>query len=208
MLYIEPKRLSCCFLVSLHDINMRKAFKSCTVQDQQVLSKGSTPNSVAEMRNSSDRPPPLSTLTAYRYCTHCKKKQQHLNRLHFQAVSHFTWIFVFLKYREDSTDAMKFYSDPSYFFDLWKEKMLQDTEDKRKERRRQRVRAYSYLHCYLTTLFLCICLASGFASSFLSTRVPLPGTEAKRRKQHPSARGEKGEKGSKPQARVEQDGIR
>ncbi|XP_061596824.1 actin-binding protein WASF3-like [Cololabis saira] len=41
-------------------------------------------------------------------------------------------------YREDSIDAMKFYSDPSYFFDLWKEKMLQDTEDKRKERRRQR----------------------------------------------------------------------
>ncbi|CAN9501428.1 unnamed protein product [Ophioblennius macclurei] len=41
-------------------------------------------------------------------------------------------------YREDSTDAMKFYSDPSYFFDLWKEKMLQDTEEKRKERRRQR----------------------------------------------------------------------
>ncbi|KAM9333466.1 actin-binding protein WASF3-like [Pholidichthys leucotaenia] len=41
-------------------------------------------------------------------------------------------------YREDSTDAMKFYSDPSYFFELWKEKMLQDTEDKRKERRRQR----------------------------------------------------------------------
>ncbi|XP_074467810.1 actin-binding protein WASF3 [Sebastes fasciatus] len=91
--------------VSLQDINMRKAFKGSTVQDQQVLSKGSTPNSVAEMHNSSDRPPPLSTLTAY---------------------------------REDSTDAMKFYSDPSYFFDLWKEKMLQDTEEKRKERRRQR----------------------------------------------------------------------
>uniref|UniRef100_A0A3B4Z4L5 Wiskott-Aldrich syndrome protein family member n=1 Tax=Stegastes partitus TaxID=144197 RepID=A0A3B4Z4L5_9TELE len=91
--------------VSLQDINMRKAFKSSVVQDQQVLSKGSTPNSVADMYNSSNRPPPLSTLTAY---------------------------------REDSTDAMKFYSDPSYFFDLWKEKMLQDTEDKRKERRRQR----------------------------------------------------------------------
>uniref|UniRef100_A0A3B4TTV5 Wiskott-Aldrich syndrome protein family member n=1 Tax=Seriola dumerili TaxID=41447 RepID=A0A3B4TTV5_SERDU len=91
--------------VSLQDINMRKAFKSSTVQDQQALSKGSTPNSVADMYNSSDLPPPLSTLTAY---------------------------------RDDSTDAMKFYSDPSYFFDLWKEKMLQDTEDKRKERRRQR----------------------------------------------------------------------
>lgn len=34
---------------------------------------------------------------------------------------------------------MTFYSDPSYFFELWKERMLQDTEDKRKERRRQRV---------------------------------------------------------------------
>ncbi|XP_040006890.1 wiskott-Aldrich syndrome protein family member 3 [Xiphias gladius] len=91
--------------VSLQDINMRKAFKSSTVQDQQVLSKGSTPNSVTDMYSSSDRPPPLSTLTAY---------------------------------REDSTDAMKFYSDPTYFFDLWREKMLQDTEEKRKERRRQR----------------------------------------------------------------------
>ncbi|KAM9847052.1 actin-binding protein WASF3-like [Aulostomus maculatus] len=91
--------------VSLQDINMRKAFKSSIIQDQQVLSKGSTPSSVAELYDECDRPPPLSDLTSY---------------------------------REDSTDAMKFYSDPSYFFDLWKEKMLQDTEDKRRERRRQR----------------------------------------------------------------------
>ncbi|XP_068600683.1 actin-binding protein WASF3-like [Brachionichthys hirsutus] len=91
--------------VSLQDINMRKAFQSSTVQDQQVLSKDSIPNSVAEMHSSSDGPPPLGTLTAF---------------------------------REDSTDAMRFYSDPSHFFDLWKEKMLQDTEDKRKERQRQR----------------------------------------------------------------------
>ncbi|XP_054612063.1 actin-binding protein WASF3 isoform X1 [Dunckerocampus dactyliophorus] len=91
--------------VSLQAINLRKAFKSSTIQDQQVLSKGSTPSSVAEMYDSSDQPPPLSDLTAY---------------------------------REDSTDAIKFYSDPSYFFELWKEKMLQDTEEKRKEKRRQR----------------------------------------------------------------------
>ncbi|CAG5874342.1 unnamed protein product [Menidia menidia] len=90
---------------SLQDINMRKAFRSSTIQDQEVLSKSSTPNSVADMFNTCDRPPPLTALTAY---------------------------------RDDSLDAMKFYSDPSYFFDLWKEKMLQDTEDKRKERRRQR----------------------------------------------------------------------
>lgn len=63
-----------------------------------------------------------------------------------------------VSHREDSTDAMKFYSDPSYFFDLWKEKMLQDTEDKRKERRRQRVRATA-LH---TTSFLSTCSAGVF----------------------------------------------
>ncbi|KAM4619924.1 actin-binding protein WASF3-like [Polymixia lowei] len=91
--------------VSLQDINMRKAFKSSTIQDQQVVSKGSTSHPVAEMYNTSDKPPPLCALTAY---------------------------------REDGVDAMKFYTDPSYFFDLWKEKMLQDTEDKRKQRRRHR----------------------------------------------------------------------
>lgn len=42
---------------------------------------------------------------------------------------------------------MRFYSDPSYFFELWKEKMLRDTEDKRNERRRQRVGA----HCAFFT---------------------------------------------------------
>lgn len=42
-------------------------------------------------------------------------------------------------HRDDKKDGLKFYTDPSYFFDLWKEKMLQDTEDKRKEKRRQKV---------------------------------------------------------------------
>lgn len=91
--------------VSLQDINMRKAFRSSTVQDQQAVSKSSTPNPITEMYNSSEKPPPLSVLSAY---------------------------------RDDHIDGMKFYTDPSYFFDLWKEKMLQDTEDKRKEKRRQR----------------------------------------------------------------------
>lgn len=45
-----------------------------------------------------------------------------------------------LIYRDDKKDGLKFYTDPSYFFDLWKEKMLQDTEDKRKEKRRQKVK--------------------------------------------------------------------
>ncbi|KAM8898766.1 actin-binding protein WASF3-like [Spinachia spinachia] len=117
--------------VSLQEINLRKAFRSSPVQDQQVLSKGSTPSSVAQMHDSSDRPPPLGDLTAF---------------------------------REDSTDAMKFYSDPSYFFDLWKEKMLQDTEDKRRERRRQRVSAHLYTP-------LCTYLARRFSSHVPSFRL-------------------------------------
>lgn len=68
---------------------MRKAFKSSAAQDQQVLSKHSTPNSVADMYNGSDRPPPLSTLTAYRY-TACAVMGDH--RLQFQVGSHFYFL--------------------------------------------------------------------------------------------------------------------
>uniref|UniRef100_A0A2K5DS07 Wiskott-Aldrich syndrome protein family member n=1 Tax=Aotus nancymaae TaxID=37293 RepID=A0A2K5DS07_AOTNA len=41
-------------------------------------------------------------------------------------------------YRDDGKEALKFYTDPSYFFDLWKEKMLQDTKDIMKEKRKHR----------------------------------------------------------------------
>ncbi|XP_066428883.1 actin-binding protein WASF2 [Eleutherodactylus coqui] len=41
-------------------------------------------------------------------------------------------------YREDGKEALKFYTDPSYFFDLWKEKMLQVTKDIMKEKRKHR----------------------------------------------------------------------
>ncbi|KAL1006513.1 hypothetical protein UPYG_G00073290 [Umbra pygmaea] len=91
--------------VSLQDINMKKAFKSSTAQDQQVVSTRSVPIPVKEMYNLSDKPPPLNILS---------------------------------KYRDDHKEGLKFYTDPSYFFDLWKEKMLQDTEDKRKEKRKNK----------------------------------------------------------------------
>lgn len=96
---------------------------------------------------------------------------------------------------------MAFYTDPSYFFDLWKEKMLQDTEDKRKERRRQRVTAQPFWvvmnflfrvnippFCLIITLF--------------------SGTEAMYGDQHPPSGGEEDKKGPKPQTRVEYDGFR
>ncbi|XP_028263813.1 wiskott-Aldrich syndrome protein family member 3-like [Parambassis ranga] len=91
--------------VSLQDINMRKAFRSSTIQDQQVVSRSSILNPVLEMYHRCDKPPPLNILTPY---------------------------------RDDKKDGLKFYTDPSYFFNLWKEKMLQATENKRKEKRRQK----------------------------------------------------------------------
>lgn len=104
---------------------------------------------------------------------------------------------------------MKFYSDPSYFFDLWKEKMLQDTEDKRRERRRQRVGVHSAL------LIVHLCVFQGvfffvkviFFSLSVSHHPTLSGAEALHGKQHSSAGGEEGEKGSKSQAGVEHDGF-
>lgn len=48
-------------------------------------------------------------------------------------------MFASLYFRDDGKEGLKFYTNPSYFFDLWKEKMLQDTEDKRKEKRKQKV---------------------------------------------------------------------
>lgn len=53
--------------VSLQDINMRKAFKSSTVQNQQVVSRNSIPNPVMEMYQRCDKPPPLNILTPYRW---------------------------------------------------------------------------------------------------------------------------------------------
>lgn len=51
---------------------MKKAFKSSTIQDQQVVSKNSIPNPVADIYNQSDKPPPLNILSPYRYGNfHC-----------------------------------------------------------------------------------------------------------------------------------------
>uniref|UniRef100_A0A8C4D8K2 Wiskott-Aldrich syndrome protein family member n=1 Tax=Dicentrarchus labrax TaxID=13489 RepID=A0A8C4D8K2_DICLA len=133
--------------VSLQDINMRKAFKSSTIQDQQVVSRTSVPNPVVEMYHRCDKPPPLNILSPY---------------------------------RDDKKDALKFYTDPSYFFNLWKEKMLQATEDKRKEKRRQKVRM-----CISVCVFVCAGQWSSFVREcvFVSEQqkqVEDPGREVKK----------------------------
>nr|XP_043905177.1 wiskott-Aldrich syndrome protein family member 1 isoform X1 [Solea senegalensis] len=99
--------------LSLQDITMRKAFRSSTIQDQQLFDRTSLPIPLQETFHTCEQPPPLNILTPY---------------------------------RDDGKEGLKFYTNPSYFFDLWREKMLQDTEDKRKERRKQKL-DIPYLVC-------------------------------------------------------------
>ncbi|KAK6490108.1 wiskott-Aldrich syndrome protein family member 1-like [Huso huso] len=93
--------------LSLQDITMRKAFKSSTIQDQQLFDRRTLPIPLQETYDLCEQPPPLNILTPY---------------------------------RDDGKEGLKFYTNPSYFFDLWREKMLQDTEDKRKEKRKQKLK--------------------------------------------------------------------
>ncbi|KAM4521859.1 actin-binding protein WASF1 isoform 1-T1 [Odontesthes bonariensis] len=105
--------------LSLQDITMRKAFRSSTIQDQQLFDRKSLPVPLHETFHTCEQPPPLNILTPY---------------------------------RDDGKECLKFYTNPSYFFDLWREKMLQDTEDKRKERRKQKLqdpRMYDQVYRYL-----------------------------------------------------------
>ena len=53
--------------VSLQDIHLRKAFRSSTVFDQQVVSKQTIPTAMSDTYHQCDRPPPLEKLNVYRY---------------------------------------------------------------------------------------------------------------------------------------------
>ncbi|XP_047222079.1 wiskott-Aldrich syndrome protein family member 3-like isoform X2 [Girardinichthys multiradiatus] len=64
---------------------------------------------------------------------------------------------ILTPYRDDKKDGLKFYTDPSYFFSLWKEKMLQATENKRKEKRRQKVNlSHPSIHLYPYLVSVCV----------------------------------------------------
>lgn len=69
----------------------------------------------------------------------CEGKHASVINLSDCLLSHLTRGVGRLYFRDDGKEGLKFYTNPSYFFDLWKEKMLQDTEDKRKEKRKQKV---------------------------------------------------------------------
>ena len=121
--------------LSLQDITMRKAFRSSTIQDQQLFDRKTLPIPLQETYDVCEQPPPLNILTPY---------------------------------RDDGKEGLKFYTNPSYFFDLWKEKMLQDTEDKRKEKRKKSLSLQTtnpltlYEQCQdYNCLVGCICVKRG-----------------------------------------------
>lgn len=93
------------------------------------------------------------TLTVWRECVG-KVFKKYFGMLYtwcgYQTIMMHQYGFVlFFLWRDDGKEGLKFYTNPSYFFDLWREKMLQDTEDKRKERRKQKVRVSRHEHAVL-----------------------------------------------------------
>ena len=81
--------------VSIHDLHLKKPFKSSSSYDQQVVSRSTIPSSLLDQYKLCDKPPPLSKLNVY---------------------------------RDDKKDGLKFYTDPGYFFELWRQEMLQMSE--------------------------------------------------------------------------------
>lgn len=81
--------------VSLHDIHLRKPFKSSSSYDQQVVARNTIPESLSEQYKLCDKPPPLNKLNPY---------------------------------RDDTKDGLTFYTDANYFFELWRQDMLKETE--------------------------------------------------------------------------------
>ncbi|XP_045110647.1 wiskott-Aldrich syndrome protein family member 2-like isoform X6 [Portunus trituberculatus] len=104
--------------VSLQDIHMRKAFKSSTLFDQQVVSRDTIPAPMLETYQTCEQPPPLHQLNPY---------------------------------RDDGKDGLKFYTDPSYFFNLWREEMTQETERLKHDKKQKESMYGTNSHAYSPT---------------------------------------------------------
>ena len=53
------------------------------------------------------------------------------------------WIFEIISCRDDNRDALKIYTDPDYFFNLWREAMQKEMRDAKEKRREQRKKEVS-----------------------------------------------------------------
>ena len=44
------------------------------------------------------------------------------------------------EFRDDGKDCMKFYTDPDFFFNLWRNEMMKDNEEKLKNKKKKKVK--------------------------------------------------------------------
>ena len=58
-----------------------------------------------------------------------------------------------LTYRDDGRDALKIYTDPDYFFNLWREAMQKEMREAKEKRREQRKREVCQTLQYLVLKF-------------------------------------------------------
>ena len=50
-------------------------------------------------------------------------------------------IMLFQKYRDDNKDPLKIYTNPDYFFELWRDNIQKETERSRQEKKDKKRRA-------------------------------------------------------------------
>lgn len=114
--------------VSLQDIQMKKAFKSATIFDQQIFSRATMPAAMLETYIVS-----ILSCCAFILPNFIK----FLIEINWVLICYFNVLQQCDKpppldklncYRDDGKDGLKFYTDPNYFFELWRQEMLKDTE--------------------------------------------------------------------------------
>ncbi|KHN79110.1 Wiskott-Aldrich syndrome protein family member 3 [Toxocara canis] len=147
---------------SLEDLHMRKPFKSSALIDQHTLDRQTLPSALGECYASCDRPPNLDALNPYRddkksalkYYTDPSYffdlwRQEMLKdmgdgrraRTVRSPTDNKSPSRKKRNRQSAGTDAVRqaplssrYYTDPSYFFDLWRQEMLKDMGDGRRAR--------------------------------------------------------------------------
>lgn len=105
-----------------------KLYKSPVNFDQKMFSKESMSERMRMLYDNADPPPQLSQFNKYWYNLNIRfKKPSILKR-------------TFLTKRDNDVDALKMYSDPSFFFNFWISGLIQENEDRRMKRKQQKVK--------------------------------------------------------------------
>ncbi|ETN73712.1 hypothetical protein NECAME_00801 [Necator americanus] len=97
---------------SLGELQMRKPFKSSMLVDQHTLDRSTLPVALAEVYSRCDPPPNLDALNPFR-----------------------NYSFYFFLRDPGAPRALSLYTNPSFFFDLWRQEMLKDCADNSARRR-------------------------------------------------------------------------